>query len=49
MGGRSEAPMPIRSGAKRRPGTEGITLRHKYDDVGFPCKNTTGAPAPDST
>lgn len=23
-------------------------MRHRYDDVGFPCRNTTGTPAPDS-
>ena len=26
----------------------GITLRHRYDEVGLPCRNTTGSPAPTS-
>jgi len=43
--------MPIRSGARQRvlPATCGITLRHRYDEAGLPCRNTTGsAPGPES-
>jgi DNA-binding MarR family transcriptional regulator len=34
--------MPIRSGARQRArsATCGITLRHRYDEVGLPCRNT---------
>jgi NAD(P)-dependent dehydrogenase (short-subunit alcohol dehydrogenase family) len=27
----------------------GITLRHKYDDVGLPCAKTMASPWPSST
>ena len=29
-----------------RPSRCGMTLRHRYDDVGLPCRNTMGSPAP---
>src|SRR4051812_27333824 len=50
MSGLPESPMPIRSGASRRPGppTADMTCRHPYDDVGLPCRKTIGAPAPTS-
>ena len=44
MSGFSEAPMPIRSSARHRQpaaATGPITLRHKKDDVGFPCPKPT--------
>src|SRR6266498_3838595 len=50
--GLSERPNPTRSGAtQRKPAsrTGGITLRHRNDQVGSPCRNTTGAPSPSST
>jgi hypothetical protein len=27
----------------------GITLRHRYDEVGLPCSSTIGSPSPTST
>ena len=47
----SEAPMPIRSGAisRPRPSRWGITLRHRYDEVGLPWMNTIGSPASPSS
>src|SRR5687768_17163719 len=41
----------MRSGARQCPwpATCGMTLRHRYDDVGLPCRNTTGSPCPTST
>ena len=27
----------------------GVMLRHKYDDVGFPWRNTMGSPSPTSS
>src|SRR5215472_5893453 len=43
--------MPIRSGAMQRPSgcRCGNTLRQRYDEVGFPCNSTIGAPCPTST
>src|SRR5688500_10615069 len=43
--------MPMRSGARQRPEASrcGITLRHRYDDVGLPCRKTMGRPTPIST
>src|SRR5262245_24535156 len=39
--------MPIRSGARQRacPARWGRTLRHTREDVGLPCRKTTGGPA----
>ena len=47
----SDSPMPMRSGAMQRPNDArcGMTLRHRYDDVGLPCRKTMGLPAPTST
>src|SRR5271169_1600483 len=47
----SESPIPIKSGAMQRPKCSrwGITLRHRYDEVGFPCNRTIGSPCPAST
>jgi hypothetical protein len=43
--------MPTRSGARHRYASDrcGMTFRHRYDEVGLPCRNTTGAPLPVST
>src|SRR6266446_1631240 len=43
-----DAPIPIRSGATHRASgaTCGMILRHRYDEVGLPCRNTTGSPLP---
>ena len=43
--------MPMRSGAKRRKLVESglMMFRHRYDEVGLPCRNTMGAPEPTST
>src|SRR5215469_7598792 len=43
--------MPIRSGAMQRPRCCkcGKTLRHRYDEVGLPCRKTIGSPSPTST
>src|SRR5262245_11571815 len=43
--------MPIKSGARQRylSARYGITLRHRYDEVGLPCRKTMGAPLPVST
>src|SRR5437899_994103 len=43
--------MPMRSGARQRPApsSRAMTLRHRYDDVGLPCRNTIGSPTPTST
>ena len=47
--GLSERPNPIRSGATFRPGSCGMMLRQRNDDVGSPCSKSTGAPSPSST
>src|SRR5580700_9091679 len=38
----------MRSGATHRACGEryGMTLRHRYDEVGLPCRKTTGSPEP---
>src|ERR1700722_13348039 len=38
----------MRSGATHRAcgARYGTMLRHKYDEVGLPCRKTTGSPAP---
>src|SRR6266404_3399857 len=43
-----DSPIPIRSGAMHRASgaTCGIILRHRYDEVGLPCRKTTGSPLP---
>src|SRR5215212_11588059 len=43
--------MPTRSGARQRPRSDtcGMMLRHRYDEVGLPCRMTIGSPSPDST
>ena len=45
-----EAPIPMRSGARHRAcGARcGMTLRHRYDEVGLPCSKTIGSPEPAS-
>src|ERR1019366_6341884 len=46
-----ESPIPIRSGARHRALALrcGMMLRHKYDEVGLPCRKTIGSPALVST
>src|SRR5947208_5749972 len=43
--------MPMRSGAMRRPAPSrwGITLRHRYEEVGLPWRKMMGSPSPTST
>jgi hypothetical protein len=49
MAGLPERPIPIRSGAssRLRP-TRGMTLRHRCEEAGLPCRKTSGAPLPES-
>src|ERR1017187_1954927 len=51
MSGRPDAPKPIRAGAMHRAdgATRGMTARQRNEDVGFPCRNSIGAPSPVST
>src|SRR5271169_4959404 len=44
----SESPMPIKSGAMQRPKCSrwGITLRHRYDEVGFRATGRSDRPVP---
>ena len=49
MSGLPDRPMPMRSGATSRPGpTRGRTSRHRWDELGLPCRKTNGVPLPDS-
>ncbi len=47
----AESPIPIRSGAIQRPirATSGITVLHRNEEVGLPCRKTIGSPLPCST
>ena len=44
--GLSERPKPIRSGATTRPGSCGMILRQRNDEVGSPCRSRIGSPCP---
>ena len=43
------APADQLRGASRRPEpSAGMTCRHRYEDVGLPCRKTIGCPVPSS-